>query len=911
MGARNRRFFEHAAISAAIASAIVLCVVLTLLNQPAKRTWIHTWTPSDGLNVPVNIADSPVEQFTITMRCPAAISESRVLIATTAAPDRYETLSLRQKGNRIVVALGATELAGQKLDSGPCTLTMRYNSDTESVALEVGDKVTNVHVDRGPSLFPAPRMSGIHADSVTKSLDAKVETRIWTSQTSPTGTQVLACIAAFVLLALLALTTPRGSPAAAVAPFPTGRAWPATLMVVVTALVGWFTAPQVIDDGWLVAVAREYSNVGYGSNYFHHSAPVMPQGHWLTSLSRLWLELPNNVLIMRVAPLICILASWLIINRAVIKPLAARSGSTLPIYLAAVAYLPWAAAPMFTLRYEPIVVLLWSIGVAGLVRVVDTGSLRAFMSIFVVAALGIAAHQTGFSVGAVALVAFVVMVKRHRDGHTVEWIRVAAIIVATSAVGLLAFLVDNRLLDLLRSVREYSDARTFQKSLLSIDHWIEGITNGANIRSFAIISLIALLAAGLRSSANETDLTRTLRLTAYLTLASGTVNASKWMWHLTTFAPMAVILAAIAASQLVDLNDDVARRTRAKAILIIAAVIAGIAITRSVRLTTDYKSGWWLLALIPFVAIPFVQNFHKRFAASSVCAGLLGLTLVVFATDIIPNVAAVKQDRWSITEQNLRTIFRSGECGVLDQFHVVLPGDALNFAADEKQNHEFGPPVVNGVNIRPFPNVRVFTTSSKTDPTFKGDVLSPWQNIDGLRTVAFWTLSDTDTFTNMTVEIQRTDGTTGVMNADVKTTVRDEYHYRNEKIDPNSKGANYWLANVINVPDNTVAIRVHLRDTSAVENKFRAATEFVVPKNTSLRDVYRANTKATFVESDLGLFAPCVTEPHLDQGLYENVGLSIGQPYWSFGLMPFEHAMVEIGCMSFENLHEACSYLVT
>lgn len=917
-----KSFLKHGSLAWLLALGVAVCAIVGFANQPPQRLWTHSWSARhDLLNSPVAVQDSPVHTLDFTSECPPSTTPNSTLLDLSAAPAKFEYLSIVVQDANVAVRLDGEDVVSIAIPARQCNMRMHYDGEHDRVNFTVGSVTQSAKIDRGGTLYPAPRISGIHAAPLLQNLDAKLDFTIWTAQTSPMAAQVITFSTAMGLLALLLLIV-----------FISGRSsvrgvnkqeWTlhaanrSTVAVLAAAVVGMFLAPPIIDDAWLMTMARQYDSLGYVTNYFHHASPAMPQGHWLTSLSRLWLSLPNNVLVMRIVPAACAVAGWMILKRWVLRPVAEAYGSNLPIYLAATVFVPWTAVPMMTLRYEPIIVLMWTVAAALLVKVQRTGSLFAFGVILVLSAMAITAHQTGWTVAALAIVAFATLIVRHRDSMVVRWHQVGALILATMAAAASMLLLDNRSSDLLRSVRVFADSRTFRKSLLSIDHWIDGITTAPNIRAFAIITFVGLFAIGLRHTSSEPRIVSTLRTAAVATLAITTINASKWVWHLTALAPLAAVLAALVAIQFDSDRDHVHRQAHVRVMALAVPVLAGIAITRATRFPIDASTGWLLVPLALIAALPTLatglrarsKNQH-RFDNRMVLTMAVLPTLVVLGTAWFPRFTDATDNMWTLARQNWQSITNTGECGVLEHFDVVTPGAPLAYEPTSVFNGRFEMPQFNGVDIRPFEDIQIFTTVDPLDLSFAGTVDSPWQVIDGSDPVAFWALNKYDYAARIIVQAKNRGGKISTLEASPSATVSDEFHRRNFKIDPTTDSAPYWMLNIIEVPDDAVQVRLRLVDQSTTKDNWLAVTEFVHPTKSTLRDLYDANEEATYVEPEAGMYAPCVTEPQLRRGMMEPVGLSLGQPYWSFAYLSYEHAWVEVGCKEFEELGDVCAYLI-
>jgi hypothetical protein len=101
---------------------------------------------------------------------------------------------------------------------------------------------------------------------------------------------------------------------------PAGARW--TLSdtgVVLAALVALFFVPSLSDDGWVLTTARNYSSLGFFSNYFTASAAPQPQGFWWTLIQQSWLR-HNDIplLVLRLPSLLMVIGGWWVLRRYLI-----------------------------------------------------------------------------------------------------------------------------------------------------------------------------------------------------------------------------------------------------------------------------------------------------------------------------------------------------------------------------------------------------------------------------------------------------------------------------------------------------------------------------------------------------------------------------------------------------------------
>jgi len=924
MGAKRFKTLISRHVAWLLVAGIVAAGAISFSNQPSKQIWKHEWTAVvDPLDTPLPLADSPVHLLHFTMQCPQITTESRTLLSLSAAPGKFESFQLVQEVDTLHLEFGGATIAERFIAEQECDVELKFSDKTSEATFRVGDLAQVIAIDRGDSLYAAPRITGVHADDSLRQLDARLKLEIQTAETQPESEQLVAFYVAVGLLVLLLVLTlglrrkhaydfAIGPPAVS-----TSRTWPATALVVFTTVCAMFIAPPIIDDGWLTTMGRKFSALGYVTNYFHNAWPAMPQGHWLTAFSQLWLDTAENALVMRSASAIATIASWLILKRWVLQPIAANCNSKLPIYFSAVVYLPWVAVPMMTLRYEPIIVLLWSIGLAGVMRVFKSGSPSAFATVLLVGALGVIAHQTGWVVVSLSIVAVAALAEHHRAGHPVPWSLHVATTIAIVGTAFTALILDNRVSDLFRSAGDFSDARAYQKSALSIEHWLTGLNNSPNIRAFAVLGFLALFAVGLRRRATEAPSMKLLRLVVILALASTVINASKWIWHLTVLAPVACVLAALVAIDVLNDYDSSKFKNRIQLLALVASITAGIAITRDTNIDADFKSSWVLIPLAGVALIPLllrlkrweskdVKSFGGRIALSTVALS----TAIVIGSSWIPRLSDVNDTHWTMLYQNLRSINHANECGVMEHFDTTTPGNPLPISATQVPNPAFPPANLRGVDTTPVGGLNTYSSADPNVPAFVGRVATPWQLAAGADEVVFWAFGTYDE--KPSVKVVARDASGEVSDVELEPLLIPDESVRppNDLNQPGVDAAPLWMLHRVQVPAGAVELSIRLSDTSAEPNAWQATTELAEPETTSLRTVHDIAPSQTFVEPSVLMFTPCVQEPDFERGLVNDVRLIIGQRTWAFGYLNFEYARLEVGCKEIEELKFVCAYLI-
>jgi hypothetical protein len=408
-----------------------------------------------------------------------------------------------------------------------------------------------------------------------------------------------------------------------------------------------------------------------------------------------------------------------------------------------------------------------------------------------------------------------------------------------------------------------------------------------------------------------------LRLVVILALTSTVINASKWIWHLTVLAPVACVLAALVAIDILNDYDTPKFKNRIQLLALVASITAGIAITRDTNIDADFKSGWVLIPLAVVALIPLLLRM-KRWESKDIksVGGRLALSSVMLSTAIVigsswvPRLADVNDTHWSMVYQNLRSINHANECGVMEHFDATTPGNPLPSSETQVPNLAFPPTKLRGVDTTPVGELNTYTSADPNNPDFVGRVATPWQSVTDADEVVFWALGTYDE--QPSVKIVARDASGEISEVELKPPLipDDSVRPTNDLNQPAVDSAPLWILHRVQVPAEALELSIRLFDTSAEPNAWEATTVLAEPDTRTLRYVHDVNPAQTYVEPSVLMFTPCVQEPDIERGLVNDVRLIIGQRTWAFGYLSFEYTRLEVGCKEIEELKFVCAYLI-
>ena len=128
------------------------------------------------------------------------------------------------------------------------------------------------------------------------------------------------------------------------------------LVILFLVLTGLFTPPG-IDDGEILSIQRNFSNMGFASTYSN----AYPLGQWWFLLNSNWANYTDQVFLLRLPNLVCYLITWFILDRLIIIKISKVEKLSLVRNLNTTIFVIFIIAWAGTLRYDPIALPLLAI----------------------------------------------------------------------------------------------------------------------------------------------------------------------------------------------------------------------------------------------------------------------------------------------------------------------------------------------------------------------------------------------------------------------------------------------------------------------------------------------------------------------------------------------------------------------
>jgi hypothetical protein len=610
------------------------------------------------------------------------------VLATTRRSQGAGGFEILQVDSTLRFRAGDSELARLPWPQG-CPLEIAIRDG----ALQLPGRAVPLHIGTPGEM---PIVTGLFTGLDLRSGAAlHVDLRTRAYATSQTTTQViadlLAVLAAGAALLLLAGVRPRRGVLSALWRG-AERAWDerhVTDAVVIGVLLAWWIlAPTFFDDGWVLATESNYSSSGGFSTYYDQFGANQPLGFWL-DWSRHWLA-AHGLVLARLSALFCLMAGWLLCRRVVVQidSSALRRGSVR--WVLAAAFLVGALAWGMTLRPEPVVSLLTLTTLAAMVSCMRQSRLAPLTIATPAAALAVTAHTTGLVALAPLLAGHRVILRLLRSDGRQMIVRVAALVAAACAFGLVVYTIGADL------GTRFADARLVREGgLHSEPPWREYLRyadfddqGGATaVRRLSLALLLLSVVAVLtrrRSICSEVMVLPAHSVGVALLLLA--FVPSKWPWHFGALAGIGAVAVAAEASRIGREHRTYRRIDVRLAVGFLTIAAAAMWAWTRLREWTpfDLQGLHWddafnvysLLVVCGLVVAAVIAG-RRRALSSDSGAGrrsdVIGAALVIVSFSVVALTGATvivdaATTSWSLARQNLESIAARTACDLADEW---------------------------------------------------------------------------------------------------------------------------------------------------------------------------------------------------------------------------------------------------
>ncbi len=713
-------------VRVAVCGLVALVSAVALMILPLHgRTTTWTWTPTlvDPADAAVDVAAGAPNDLTAEIPCRTLQSRTlgdgraiQILGTTGTRP-----LRLGMTRGRLWVESddkAVPELSGP-IGDAPCTVRFHYAEGTDSATLDTGSQVLSARLTPPPTLVPGAYLKsfaieGLHTDPALKSTSPGAPDGLRVSLVTRPATiawpmwrwLLIATIAAAAFLAWLQLAFVRYRPTSGYAGDIDGESkrspW-VTLsdaLLLVVAITALFLVPPLSDDGWVLTTGRNYSSLGFFSNYFTASAAPQPQGFWWALIEQLWLRDPDTpLLVMRLPSLVLVLLAWWVFRRHLLdrvfpdnlRPVArAAAAVTLGAFI-----LSWTP----TLRPEPVVALLLVLQFILVLRYARSQSPSTLLLAGLVAGLAFSLHQSGWVVVTAGIAMVAPLWRWWRSSRN----KLASVFLVVSIAMLCAGLVVGLLM--LHSnfaVASWSNTAFSREGVHDLMfkelERLDSFAGGQAPLRVLCLALVGLAIVGflVRVPRKPDSAATLLGRVALWSLLGLLLTSSKWIWHVAAVWPAVAALMGVAA---VSLARDRGGATGA------VALVGATAVLVTGFLASLYPGVWgqvdsfltnthawdlmarrpifWVIVGIPLAAVCTwlmlmagarlgARDGSTRSAVPALGAGVAVLVIVA-ASSLAPMVTDATRGAAAAWPDVVATSMEQGSCGVAGAGGLQVP----------------------------------------------------------------------------------------------------------------------------------------------------------------------------------------------------------------------------------------------
>lgn len=654
----------------------VLLALVAVLSSLAYVTGTVTVTRSEfawraGQTEPVPLVLAAQAPETIDAQGPCSAASSPEPVDLVSTGEGGSTLGLRGQDGQVWMTFAGAQV-GQILPAPPdCRVSMTYARADNTAVLTSGGQTSSAALaplSVEDPVFNQFAVTGLYA---APGFEAVVTTQPTTfSSSNWRAVLLMLCLGSLLGLALVL----RSDRAAPTDPIRAARWTGSDTLVAAVGLVALVVVPPRYDDGWVLTTVRQYTDLGYFSNYYSIDAVAQPQGFWWAWIERLWLTpLGTPGFLLRLPTVFILLGTWWFLRRHVLSRLDLEPAT---VWGAAAVAAAGMVGLQVTIRPEPIVALLLVAAISVVVRYATTREPYLLVLLAALSAFALAAHQTGWAVVAASVAALPWSLEWLRRPRA--WITAVAIAVTGVAVLLTLLMLGSNMTLWWRSVRAFAaDTGTYQSWLDEGDRigsLAEGISSPPV--TTAVVGILILSILGFLLRARRDDVNGRAAGWAALAAVGGLfLTSSKLIDHYGAVVPAAVVLTALG---LRGIRQPIAAGAAIAVGLVgvVGLLQAGTWALALDRVTQYVPGPWpWVAAGLLVVVIAAVVGglIRGRVPALQAVVGALAGTLLVTTTAALgPVVIDGTTQPGSWFGQQLGVI--SGRtCGALDVIDLARP----------------------------------------------------------------------------------------------------------------------------------------------------------------------------------------------------------------------------------------------
>jgi hypothetical protein len=702
LGARRVRTAKWLAFVALVAACIAAV-------GPAERirttySWppasLPSGSPSTTWYSPLLLVSQEPDALIAEIPCdpaPPLAGAGRVVtvLATSRAPERNNGFAVTQANEELTFEVGGSELARVPVKRAPsggeCSHRVEFRDGTWSLT---GGRTSMRSV---ADLGYMPVVTGLFSQldlrrgprptaSVTTAAHATSTT------TRQTIAWLVAALASIAALCLVSSAAPRGTWATprSVAGRVFRSAGAVDAVVGVWLVVWWVLSPAFFDDGWVIVRQRVFeTNRGF-TEYYSGLGNNLPNGYWLEWLQHWVTQSYETLLVLRIPALLCLAVIWVLCRWTFSRITRDATGSRgLATWVMASVFVAGAMAWGMTLRPEPVTAVLATAALASAVRFDERRTAGPVALFAVLVPLAVTGHHAGVvTLAPVIVIAPALFSWARREFQS-------SIAIVTAALALLLMLVFlgsdvSQRADDAQAIRTYGGlGETWRDEATRYD--LLSVTVFANPLRRGWVALIALvvLAFLLRRRSRRTDLdlpAASLGVALVLLI----VTPSKWPWHFGTLIGIGAVAIAAETMRLRRDAEETPGWSARPFVVVVAALLALVWAVGHARPwnPVDLRTLDWTtsndgffgkavaasLVLLVVGVVAATRLRHKPLSAVpwalATSAGLIiTLPVIGFSARTLA-LDAARTDGWTLTRQNLQSLWGAAGCGLADELLV-------------------------------------------------------------------------------------------------------------------------------------------------------------------------------------------------------------------------------------------------
>jgi hypothetical protein len=331
---------------------ISLLVSFILLTSPVNLTsTIYTYDSKlNKTDLSINLLEPNPENITFELKNIDFKENKYIEIKTSAEALDIHTLRVKINDKNLNVEITNTDFIKKiKLS----------DNDNESIILKYSSKeaqllVINNNLKIDEFIIPKtilPIVTGIHVNSNYENPDVKVDI-LTKPHTREIGTTKI--IIGILILFMVFILINKGKFEKNIWRIRLNKY---DLLVILFLVLAGLLTPPGIDDGEILSIQRNFSNMGFASTYSN----AYPLGQWWFLLNSNWANYTDQIFLLRLPNLVCYLITWFILDRLIIIKLSKVEKLSLIRNLNTTIFIIFIVAWAGTLRYDPIALPLLAI----------------------------------------------------------------------------------------------------------------------------------------------------------------------------------------------------------------------------------------------------------------------------------------------------------------------------------------------------------------------------------------------------------------------------------------------------------------------------------------------------------------------------------------------------------------------